>query len=1403
MSKLNLGLDSRKVFGEYLPSVFINKIIIAYPTDSVTGIPNKSGDILIDVELEINITKPSDMDLDIQEWISLNMDQLFLYTFLSPYGGLNAQLEESTLNFAELFAAKDSVSMTPGAFTAASPAAGRILDYIKDAFINDWFPAGTDYTWGPWSATGWTDTERAVGLAVPDRVYNSPSAVFWGTTDCELTDGFYLDGVKGCPLNFDGPWDTDGSAEPSCYIEAVLPDVLSFFTLSTDDLGTHSHTIKLADLAAGEHGAIINSQTAYDKEGNEIVRITNIALQFTYAASTSDDIRDFITASLESIEKLFLVCVVGTAESDIAGLRYPLFNVNFGDISYEHILKYNMLPDPEYQIFMEIKTEDVFNGKPIQTFNKKYYVPDPINQKTIVDNLKILIANSQKWAEKDSTLAQNIQNLEALLASKEKAIDLMPELYLYTVSYPNKDLGSKSGKFFNAFRQIITSYNEIIAHQPQLAKKLIINDRLIDQRPPPLNYSYWPPTPIGSPTLADGTTTNPDYPLLYRGDGSHSLGASEDYIPNMWAMMSRYAEQTIPTYGLLADFVEYAVGEGLATPTEYTTGWVWDYNIDAAQESFAEMNSSFMYTRDSQQTSYYTDTVVGNKGTWIFDWEKALHKESWIANVINVRKLQELFHLTIPYKYFRVHTAEMVRNEAELQLQNDPDWSDSTWRNDSSEFVRISQKAIFDEEKDYPATLSCEYSYDPDKMKYGQPFVYTLSDPGGDVDMEEATAIVDPLTGGGPVSAGGDSSYWWWAGTAYEDAVISSGAGSRILLPGGAFTAEWASSWTTATEDIWESVEDFIIYADTMTLGARSSSFLRFCNFDVCDDDTYSRLDGFNSYDTGFEYTSTLGPRDGYRVITLQYRDYMDDDVAYYNTWGSYVGDRNPEWAFFLSTGDTDEVGSTDDLVSVWTNYVVDVFVTDRTLKFFTADLYPYFESIYASLLSYQEQAGEICNFNNLTGRFNDFFAEAMLGRYEGTHYPWTRAAYVYWAMRDLFTMSFSSSHSAAIDWGSLLEYTRRTIYEIGPESGSLDEIESFRLEFERILNIIKPSGTGIGAYHPVFKQLYTLVGSDGPESDTTDEEVWEIIMDSENHLEFSNIIPIVKMIHGNLALGAFWDDALPDPVPATCEYDPVTDGITPDWLTPAGWLACMANEFDFLVSTSVSSASPWHACRPESILTQAFIYEFWDELQDAAPAWPAASHPTSVTAWIGSNISSNPLYSVDNFADFLIEVEVPAKWRRRLLRGYYTLITTAAHQYESEYWGYGTARNEYMIMTDGAGLPDQPVHSSCYDMSDSGGGDRPTDGYCVASFFSGHNEIHDDLRDGRIRTDYATKTFVELVGSTWTRTAPDGGIIRALPAVFAPLVATGEFAPLVATGEDLSEALWYGDERTAWYRDK
>ena len=129
--------------------------------------------------------------------------------------------------------------------------------------------------------------------------------------------------------------------------------------------------------------------------------------------------------------------------------NHSLYNNNFGDIAYEHILEYNEVPNKEETIFVEAETEAPYYDVPLQTFDGKYFKPEPVAHQDIVDSIKGVIAEHSTAAISDSTLQANINNLETILQTKYNSHDLLPTLQLYRHTYTPKSTVTKSGAFYN------------------------------------------------------------------------------------------------------------------------------------------------------------------------------------------------------------------------------------------------------------------------------------------------------------------------------------------------------------------------------------------------------------------------------------------------------------------------------------------------------------------------------------------------------------------------------------------------------------------------------------------------------------------------------------------------------------------------------------------------------------------------------------------------------------------------------------------------------------------------------------------------------------------------------------------------------------------------------------------
>jgi hypothetical protein len=1211
MPNMNLELDETRLFGKFFPTVFLNRIIINYP-DNAYGVPDVFADLRFSATMTLNITQPADSNINIESWVAHNMDNLSMYVCLSPFSELNTQLEASSLDLKELFGAM----FTSGLYGASADAYNSSLDgfysvisYIKQSFINNWHIgdgfAADAYTEGTDGDVIFTDDFRS------ENLYNTSTVgpEFWGTDD----DG---------QLNLEGPWAT---SDPDCYVALLLPWVLETYGSTTDD-GAGAKFIQKPLVDAISSGEI--SEVMYDTAGNKIVEISNIPIEFSYATSTTsgDDPAteaaafEAVNSILESTEKLFIVSTVGTSYmlDNYGDVDNKLFNANFGNISYEFLLNNGAPPPQEETVYVKIQTQEIVNSLPIQTRNQKYYEAAPINQQEIRKSIENLISNFTVLAEKDQKLAKNIQNLESLLATHGSSIDLLPKLFKYGASYVGKDRASRSGKFFMAISKFFTSYNNAVGEQAQLSKNLVLNDRVVDRRPPSASMSYWPPSPLGN--FSDPSS------WVFSDTG-------DDYIPLLWTKMSRYVEQTVPTYGLLSDFVEYAMGEGFAASGGYGGAGI----LDEGDEIFSEdmMAGNSFGSHESNPASVFSDAVVANKGSWFFDYEKALHKRSLLAQVVNIRRMQDLFHMTVPYDYFKLNFSKMSRNEYELQLQNDPDASASTWRTEG--VINTSQTLTFDTTLDYPKGGLTTYSYDPMKMKYGQPFVFlsagSASDPSYDHSIEldfDDTPFHVPT---------------------YADALD---AISKDSL--------WGDTTGTGTDaDIWV-LSDYIKSADATHVSDRSNSYLRFQVFDVATSVEEDRLEGFGLYknlDWNAEGGHGQGPLNGYRLISFNYRDYMDDDVAYYNTYGSYHGDRNGIVTGFISRL-VDGAISGEDLTSVyadltaeyaadpstidttieddvWTSYGVSVSVDDLSLKFFTTEVLSQMKSAYTALEEYQTMATQICSANSITGRFNEFFSEAMEAHFSAEQlWPWVHATYMYNAIRDLLFNSFSGGHGTSTKMDALMEQARRDADVIGPHNGSLEAIESYRNQFKRILTLIDPSMDGTVAYCPVFNRMRDLLGLE--DAGMPDAEIWEYIKATPSPLLFANTIPIVGQIYGNMSLSAFWENSIVDAPSATCTDESFTATADMSTMDPAAWMACVWPTYLAMrAGTNIGSGLPTYyksASRinmageysfsdpetywQESVLVQAFINQFRTSLDSTLPDLPLdpVSAASDYTSW-------------------------------------------------------------------------------------------------------------------------------------------------------------------------------------------
>ena len=294
-----------------------------------------------------------------------------------------------------------------------------------------------------------------------------------------------------------------------------------------------------------------------------------------------------------------------------------------------------------------------------------------------------------------------------------------------------------------------------------------------------------------------------------------------------------------------------------------------------------------------------------------------------------------------------------------------------------------------------------------DAPEYMMPVVYAL-----DSDVDTTSMADDAREGEGYVAEIADSLKHAGASWSSDisdhwfDTAVTAGAEYSIYVP---------------SPDSAESLE----HAD--------KAYIKFINVDFPTSVEGERL---SNYTAG-------AVSSGYRVAAFEYVDFMDDDIAFYNTIG-------------LSA--MNDFATDSESLQNHSRYYMKVKIEDATTKAYI-DIYNLCKNSYDAFMKYYEMGSQAGNIDLETGAFTRMFKEGMAEKYPtpGTQ-PWTRAAYVYEAMRQIMSTEF---HTASSDTASIREsiFQKAAKWEelIGPISGTHFGAARLRHAFLVLLNHLFP----------------------------------------------------------------------------------------------------------------------------------------------------------------------------------------------------------------------------------------------------------------------------------------------------------------------------------------------------------
>ena len=137
------------------------------------------------------------------------------------------------------------------------------------------------------------------------------------------------------------------------------------------------------------------------------------------------------------------------------------------------------------------------------------------------------------------------------------------------------------------------------------------------------------------------------------------------------------------------------------------------------------------------------------------------------------------------------------------------------------------------------------------------------------------------------------------------------------------------------------------------------------------------------------------------------------------------------------------------DAIEVNFTYDISLEIVDRTKDFveFLINKYGETKKLMDDYLSF---ANEVCSYNNIDNRFNNFFTRAIRDKYPDGIYPWESAPVYYSLMTYLLTDQFETFEEAA-------EYSRNISSTISPEGGSLTSLA----DFAKMMNSLQTAQIG------------------------------------------------------------------------------------------------------------------------------------------------------------------------------------------------------------------------------------------------------------------------------------------------------------------------------------------------------
>jgi hypothetical protein len=312
------------------------------------------------------------------------------------------------------------------------------------------------------------------------------------------------------------------------------------------------------------------------------------------------------------------------------------YSLYFSDIAYERILVSDgnvmsptlKVPDQIQTFFFDDQGE-MYSGMPLQSIDGTYHKADPALRNEIADKVGLQIDSyiPQLAADTQGVLHDSMNSIRYAVNDQSDISALLPEINKARKVIPERSTGTMTGKFYEDIGTSLFRANAIVRRSPQIQKQLVVNSKIIDNRARDRDYELPDPKVVSSQLVpAEDLLKNffMDRKVVTTNQPSTRISFA-DYDVAADTRWESYID------GLGADEMEsYDDDEFLMLQLPNGDVWSWD---DPEAEGL--LNDNY-FANEEYNVSF---------GYFFFDYDTAIRKNSYIANIFNVDRVIRFFGL--------------------------------------------------------------------------------------------------------------------------------------------------------------------------------------------------------------------------------------------------------------------------------------------------------------------------------------------------------------------------------------------------------------------------------------------------------------------------------------------------------------------------------------------------------------------------------------------------------------------------------------------------------------------------------------------------------------------------------------------------------------------------------------